>query len=214
MSKAWSEPSTDFDLDVERRIGALGTVGSEVASNDDDLVVMDADAARSISSGDLDPGTRYVFTDDDGARFDGLPNVTTYEWAQEQAGFLAGVAAATTTRTGTVAFLGAVRPEGDQDQYRAGFEAGARSIRPDITLLSAYLADFGYESEPYDDPEDREVAGRLYGSNRGRHLPRRRALRCRGHRGSVGPEFQQALRRSVLAPTCGRGRPPVSGHRS
>jgi basic membrane lipoprotein Med (substrate-binding protein (PBP1-ABC) superfamily) len=155
----------DFDLEIDRRRVAPGVAGSELARRDDDLVILGSDAAGSITADDLDPGTRYVFVQHNGAGFDELSNVTTYQWAHEQAGFLAGVAAATTTRDGTVGFLGASRTDGGQEEYRAGFEAGARSIDADITVLSVYLAEFGYGTEPYDAPEGaREVAGRLYGA--------------------------------------------------
>ena len=104
-----------------------------------------------------------MLTDYEGGKFDGLPNVTSHQWANEQAGFLAGVAAATTTETGTVGFLGAVATDRGQEEYRAGFEAGVESIDPDIKILAAYLADFGYRQEPYDAPEGaRYVADLLY----------------------------------------------------
>ncbi len=103
-----------------------------------------------------------MLTDYEGTKFDGLPNVTSQQWAREQAGFLAGVAAATTTETGTVGFLGAAPHDGGQEEYRAGFEAGVESIDPDLEILAVYLTDFGY-LQPVDAPAGaREVAGRLY----------------------------------------------------
>ena len=86
----------------------------------------------------FDPDKWYVLTDHSGAHFDDVPNVTTYSWADEQVGFLAGVAAATTTETGIVGFVGA-EPSADQEELRAGFEAGATSVDPDIEVVAAYL---------------------------------------------------------------------------
>ena len=80
------------------------------------------------------------------------PTSPACHWADEQAGFLAGVAAATTTQTGIVGFLGAFNAGGQEDT-RAGFEAGAQSIDPDIEVLAAYMADFGYRDAAYDSPE-------------------------------------------------------------
>jgi basic membrane lipoprotein Med (substrate-binding protein (PBP1-ABC) superfamily) len=153
----------DFDLDVERHASATGAVVGDLAASDPDLVILDADAADTTARDHLDPSTRYVFTDYEGAKFDGLPNVTTQQWAREQAGFLAGVAAATTTETGTVGFLGASAAPGDgQEEYRAGFEAGVESIDPELEILAVYLTDFGY-LQPLDAPAGaREVARRLY----------------------------------------------------
>jgi basic membrane lipoprotein Med (substrate-binding protein (PBP1-ABC) superfamily)/DNA-binding SARP family transcriptional activator len=154
----------DFDLDVERHDRATGTVLSDLAASDNDLVILDSDAASATGLEELDPSTRYVVTDYEGAKFDGLPNVTSHRWAHEQAGFLAGVAAATTTETSTVGFLGA-GPTRGQEEYRAGYEAGVESIDPDVKVLAVYLTAFGYRSEPDDAPAGaREVAGRLYAS--------------------------------------------------
>jgi hypothetical protein len=99
----------------------------------------------------FDPDTRYVLTGDGGGAVDSLPNVTRLYWADEQAGFLAGVAAATTSQTGIVGFLGAFNGGGQEDT-RAGFEAGVQSIDPDIAVLSAYMSDFGFGSAPLDSP--------------------------------------------------------------
>ncbi|MBA2575432.1 MAG: BMP family ABC transporter substrate-binding protein [Euzebyaceae bacterium] len=169
----------DFDLVIERHdLAASETVVAELAASDTDLVVLDSDATRSIAPDDLDPDTRYVLTDyawDDvrhdpdplrpqlgGHKFDALPNVTSHQWANEHAGFLAGVAAASTTETGTVGFVGATRT-GPQEDYRAGFEAGVQSIDPDIRIFAVYLAAIGDGREPYDAPEaGRFVADRLY----------------------------------------------------
>ena len=67
-----------------------------------------------------------------GGAFDGLANVTSYQWANEHAGYLAGVAAATTTETGTVGFLGALntwRPGGVPGRLRG---RASQSIDPDV----------------------------------------------------------------------------------
>ncbi len=153
----------DFDLVIERHdLAASETVVAELAASDTDLVVLDSDATRSIAPDDLDPDTRYVLTDYAGDKFDALPNVTSHQWANEHAGFLAGVAAASTTETGTVGFVGATRT-GPQEDYRAGFEAGVQSIDPDIRIVAVYLATVGEGHEPYDAPEaGRFVADRLY----------------------------------------------------
>ena len=157
----------DFDLDVDRRdvlpAADTDTVIDDLDAADADLVILDPDAARTIEPEDLDPATRYLLTEFDGHAFDGLPNVTSHQWADEHAGFLAGVAAATTTETGTVGFLGATQTGHGQEDYRAGFEAGVESIDPDIRVLAAYLDAFGYRQEPNDAPEGgRLVADQLY----------------------------------------------------
>jgi basic membrane lipoprotein Med (substrate-binding protein (PBP1-ABC) superfamily)/DNA-binding SARP family transcriptional activator len=70
---------------------------------------------------------------------DGLPNVSYTLFAENEGAYLAGVAAALTTKTGTIGFIG-----GFEDWFiwtwHAGYEAGAQSVDPDIEILSAYLA--------------------------------------------------------------------------
>ena len=90
-----------------------------------------------------------------------LPNVASVGFDDEQGGFLAGVAAAMTTETGVVGFVGGEQlPE--IEEYRAGFEAGVRSIGPDIDVLATYVN----QSDAVDgfrDPDvGRERASALY----------------------------------------------------
>jgi basic membrane lipoprotein Med (substrate-binding protein (PBP1-ABC) superfamily)/DNA-binding SARP family transcriptional activator len=155
----------DFDLELDRRDLALepATFLTEISALDTDLVILDPLASRWMRPDIVDPNTHYVLTDYEDSDFDHLANVSNYYWAEEQLGFLAGVAAATTTETGIVGFLGTVQTARGQEDYRAGFEAGAESVDPDITILAAYLADFGYRSEPNDAPAGaRYIAGLLY----------------------------------------------------
>ncbi len=56
----------------------------------------------------------------------------------EEAGFLAGVVAGSTTDSGVVAMVGAGPWLDQYDQWRAGFMAGADAVRPGVTVLSAY----------------------------------------------------------------------------
>lgn len=69
-------------------------------------------------------------------------NVTSVAFANQEGAYLAGVAAALKTETGTVGFIGG---SGDTETlaFRAGFEAGARSVDPQITVLATYVDQFG-----------------------------------------------------------------------
>ena len=68
----------------------------------------------------------------------GLPNATLISFDPAAGSFLAGAAAATQSETGTVGFVGA-HPL-IIDDFRLGFEAGARFVDPDVTVLATYLA--------------------------------------------------------------------------
>jgi basic membrane lipoprotein Med (substrate-binding protein (PBP1-ABC) superfamily)/DNA-binding SARP family transcriptional activator len=87
---------------------------------------------------------------------DGLPNVSSTLFAENEGSYLAGVAAALTSKTGTIGFVG-----GFDDWFiwtwHAGYEAGARSVDPDIEILSAYLGS-SYPVSGFGDPAAGEEA--------------------------------------------------------
>ena len=68
-----------------------------------------------------------------------LPNVTYLRFDDSQASYLAGAAAALTTETGVIGYIGGVDFPGIWG-FQAGYEAGARSVDPDIRILSEYLS--------------------------------------------------------------------------
>ncbi len=92
-----------------------------------------------------------------------LPNVTDLEVRPEEASYLAGGAAALKSRTRIIGFIGAwdlpvyVRP------YLAGFEAGARSVDPNIQVRATYLATFPDKSGASSPELGARAATRLYG---------------------------------------------------
>lgn len=61
-------------------------------------------------------------------------------FATEEASFLAGAAAARTTRTGVIGFIGG-NPIPLIEEFRAGFEAGAHHVDPDVRVLAIFLTD-------------------------------------------------------------------------
>lgn len=87
------------------------------------------------------PNTSFFF----GSLIDDIPNVAYAYFAENEGAYLAGVAAALKSETGTIGFIG-----GTDDWFiwtwLAGYEAGARSIDPEVELMTAYLgarADIG-----------------------------------------------------------------------
>jgi DNA-binding SARP family transcriptional activator/basic membrane lipoprotein Med (substrate-binding protein (PBP1-ABC) superfamily) len=66
-------------------------------------------------------------------------NVLALEFADEEGAFLAGAAAAMTSQTHQIAFLGAT-PIPAIETYRAGFVAGAMAVAPTTRVTTSYLA--------------------------------------------------------------------------
>ena len=82
----------------------------------------------------IHPETHYLAIDYAGE----LANVAAPEFAREEGAYLAGIAAALASRTGTVGIVAEADDDTDWPLV-AGFEAGARTARPTIDVLVAYL---------------------------------------------------------------------------
>ena len=81
----------------------------------------------------------YVIIDD---RIEGQKNVASAVYADNEAGYLAGIAAAKTTKTKQVGFVGGMESE-VITRFRAGFEAGVKSVDPSIKVQVDYAGSFG-----------------------------------------------------------------------
>jgi basic membrane protein A len=64
-----------------------------------------------------------------------LPNYQGIQFAEEQAGYLAGIVAASISKTGTIGSVAGTRLPAVV-AYIAGYEAGAKSVNPDIKTLT------------------------------------------------------------------------------
>ena len=66
------------------------------------------------------------------------PNITEIHFAVEDSAFLAGAAAARTTKTGVVGFIGGYQSL-PSESARTGFEQGVVFEDPDVTVMSMYM---------------------------------------------------------------------------
>lgn len=131
---------TDTDVGYDNTQTTL----TQVAKRDVQLVFAHASgyttaATRAAKSADVP----MVTFDDSKAKVPGKVGAITF--AAEQGGYLAGVAAASSTKTGK---LGLVLSAEDINWFTqsAGFIQGARSVDPDIKITRAYVG-----SDKYDD---------------------------------------------------------------
>ena len=104
-------------------------------------------------------GTNFVIIDD---VIDGLDNVVSATFKDNEASYLAGVAAAYTTETNVVGFIGGVKGE-VIDRFDAGFkagvDAGAKELGKEIKVLNQYAGDI---SAP---DKGRSIAQGMYAQN-------------------------------------------------
>lgn len=82
-------------------------------------------------------------------------NVASITFKDNEAAFLAGVAAAMTTKTDHVGFIGGVESE-VIDRFEAGFVAGVQAVNPDIKVNVEYAGHFA------DAPKGKQLAAAMY----------------------------------------------------
>ena len=88
------------------------------------------------------PKTKFAIIDVNAAGLKGKPkNVRGIVFAEQEAGCLAGVAAATTSKSGTISSVGGLKIP-PVDAYIAGYQYCAKKVKPGIKTLNGYSQDF------------------------------------------------------------------------
>ena len=116
----------DEDYDVVVTVGfALGEATLTAATDNPDVHFIGVDQFQ---------GTDFV----EGA---GLANYESLIFAEAQAGYLAGIVAASISESGEVAAIGGSGTIPPVVNYARGFENGAHSVNPDATVHISYISD-------------------------------------------------------------------------
>jgi len=91
------------------------------------------------------PDARFLLIDspllDESGRPYTLPNVRTVTFREHEGSFLVGALAALATKSGRVGFVGGVDIPLIR-KFEAGYRAGVRAVRPDVTVLSTFTGKF------------------------------------------------------------------------
>ena len=147
---------------LDRAESELGISFTDLSPNDDgsnraELLQLSADtnpivigvgflfAGDAIAVAGENPDINFAVVDDATLNFDVDPpapaadNVAGLVFAEEQGSYLVGVAAALTSETNQVGFIGGVSGIGLIEKFEAGFTAGALSVNPDIEVVVEYL---------------------------------------------------------------------------
>ena len=146
---------------IDRAADELGITYTEAEPNEDgsnraELLQLQADgsglvigvgflfASDVVAVAAENPDTNFAVIDDAMLDFDNgavplCDNCAGLTFAEEQGSFLVGVAAALNSQTGTVGFIGGVGGFGLIEKFQAGFEAGAKAVNPDITIIPQYI---------------------------------------------------------------------------
>ena len=126
----------------------------QLQADNSDLVLaigfLFAGDATAVGGGNGD--TNFAVIDDSMLDFEQDPpvpkgdNLAGLVFSEEQGSFLVGAAAALSSETGTVGFIGGVCCFGLIEKFEAGFRAGALHVNADIEIISNYITeapDFG-----------------------------------------------------------------------
>ncbi len=104
------------------------------------------------------PQTHFAIVDDESVS---EPNVANLVFADEQGSYLVGVAAASKSASGIIGFVGAC-PAPVITRFLAGYQAGARSVKPDIVIRPAYVSTDPAHCDFTDTATAKTVAAGLY----------------------------------------------------
>jgi len=121
----------DADADREKRLKELAD-----ARYDPIFVIGSTYAGPVAKVAPKYPGIWFAIVDDGTVQ---APNVIGIQFNEEQGAFLVGAAAALTSKTGDVGFVGAAQIPLLQ-KFQAGFTAGARAANPRVNVEVAYLS--------------------------------------------------------------------------
>lgn len=102
----------------------------------------------------MNPDNKFIVIDD---QLGGYDNVTSVSFKDNESGYLAGVAAAKTTKTNSVGFIGGQESE-TISRFEDGFIAGVKSVSKEIKISVQYVGSFG------DAPKAKAQAGAMYAS--------------------------------------------------
>jgi basic membrane protein A and related proteins len=100
-------------------------------------------------------------TPDDSSDDVPLDNVASLVFAEEQGSFLVGAAAALTSTTGKIGFVGGVEFDLIK-KFEAGYIAGAKAVNPDIEIISAYVSQPPDFTGFTDTAKGKEIASQMY----------------------------------------------------
>ena len=97
-----------------------------------------ADDAADVGGANGDVSFAVV----DDAMTDRADNIAGLVFSEEQGSFLVGAAAARSSETGKIGFIGGVCCFGLIEKFEAGFRAGALHVDPDVEIVSQYITEF------------------------------------------------------------------------
>ena len=144
----------EFDVIVATGFNLEGVTAAAAKANPD-IWFIGVDHAPCINAtGDVDP----TFADCSGDIAALLPKYIALNYAEDQAGYLAGIVAASVPDADIIGAIGGVSLCGPCIRYIQGYEMGAKSVNPAITVKAAWVSDSDFRLGFAD-----QAAGKTFG---------------------------------------------------
>jgi basic membrane protein A len=144
----------DFDVIVAAGFNLVPATAAAAKANPD-IWFIGVDHAPCINAtGDVDP----TFADCSGDVSKLLPKYIAINYAEDQAGYLAGIVAGLATKSNTIGAVGGVSLCGPCIRYMQGYEMGAKSVNPNVTVKTAFVSDSDFKVGFAD-----QAAGKTFG---------------------------------------------------
>ena len=144
----------DFDVIVATGFNLVPATAAAAKANPD-IWFIGVDHAPCINAtGDVDP----TFADCSGDLGVLMPKYIAINYAEDQAGYLAGIVAGLATKSNVIGSVGGVSLCGPCIRYMQGYELGAKSVNPDVAVKSAFVSDSDFRVGFAD-----QAAGKTFG---------------------------------------------------
>ena len=144
----------NFDVIVAAGFNLVPATAAAAKANPD-IWFIGVDHAPCINAtGDVDP----TFADCTGDVSKLLPKYIAINYAEDQAGYLAGIVAGLATKSNTVGAVGGVSLCGPCIRYMQGYELGAKSVNPNVVVKTAFVSDSDFKVGFAD-----QAAGKTFG---------------------------------------------------
>jgi len=154
VPKDASEYAADIQAFIDQGYNIVVTVGfnltndtAAAAKKNPDVWFIGVDQAPCVDeNGDVDA---TFACKGDAAKL--LPKYVGLQYQEDQAGYLAGIVAASVSKTGTIGAIGGTSACAPCVRYIQGYELGAKSVNPDVQVKSAYVVN-DFSNAAFNDP--------------------------------------------------------------
>jgi basic membrane protein A len=133
----------------------LGVATTQAAHDNPDVWFIGVDQGPPCVNAEGLPDTTFACAGDAAAL---LPHFVALSYQEDQAGYLAGMAAASASKSGTIGAIGGITLCGPCIRYIQGFQLGAESINPDIKVVFGWVTESDFV-KAFNDP----VTGKSFG---------------------------------------------------